>query len=199
MKLYTGSGDRGRTGLFSGERVLKSHPRIEACGDIDELNSILGALASAVYATNPQLRIEIIKIQDHLLHIGAWLSTTPGAPERADIDPVSDLWITFLETAIDRMEKSLPEIKGFIIPGGHLTAAWAHIARSVCRRVERSVVRLIMEIKTHEKNNRSDGGNDRAKETIKTMVYLNRLSDYLFELARFLNQFFNIPETLWKK
>jgi cob(I)alamin adenosyltransferase len=139
MKLYTGIGDRGRTGLFSGERVLKSHPPIEACSDIDELNSILGALAAAVYSTNRGLKEEILKIQDHLLHIGAWLSTTPGSPVRADIDPVSDLWNPFLETAVDRMEKYLPEIKDFIIPGGHKTAAWAHIARSVCRRVERSV------------------------------------------------------------
>ena len=189
MKIYTGSGDKGKTSLLSGERVLKSHPRIEACGDIDELNSFLGVLIAAVPAEKRGIRKDIQRIQTDLLHIGAWLSTTPDAAVRADIEVISEARIAEIEKAIDRMTDSLPELKEFILPGGHLSAAWAHVARAVSRRVERHMVRLV-------------SGADPAARTEadeKALVWINRLSDYLFELARFLNRSFNVPETPWKK
>ncbi len=189
MKIYTGSGDRGKTSLFSGERVLKSHPRIEVCGDIDELNSFLGALIAAVPGEESKLKEEIRRIQTHLLLIGAWLSTTPGSPVQASIETISDTQIASIEDAIDRMEKSLPELKDFILPGGHMAAAWAHVARAVSRRVERHMVRLFSEA----------GAADVSDANSQALVFINRLSDYLFELARFLNRSLNIPETPWIK
>lgn len=189
MKIYTGSGDKGKTSLFSGERVLKSHPRIDVCGDIDELNSFLGALAAAVPDEKSDLKEQIRHIQTDLLHIGAWLSTTPGSPAQADIEAISDHHIAHMEKAIDQMEGSLPELRDFILPGGHLSAAWAHVARAVSRRVERHMVRLFSESDPSEQTDAN----------AKTLVFINRLSDYLFELARFLNRSFNVPETPWKK
>ncbi|RJQ51854.1 MAG: cob(I)yrinic acid a,c-diamide adenosyltransferase [Desulfobacteraceae bacterium] len=188
MKIYTGSGDRGKTSLFSGERVPKSHPRVEACGDVDELNSILGAVAAAAPKRNPELKIEIQQMQALLLQIGAWISTTPGSPGRADIVPISDRHIEFVEKAIDTMEEALPELRDFILPGGHPSAAWAHVARSVCRRLERRMVRLMSE-------NESGGI---ADDDAESLVFINRLSDYLFELARFLNRLHRVQETPWK-
>lgn len=188
MKIYTGSGDRGKTSLFSGERVLKSHPRVEACGDIDELNSLLGAVAAAAPKKTPELRIEIQTIQSLLLQAGALVSTMPDSPGRADLVPISDGHIKFIEEAIDAKEETLPELKEFILPGGHPSAAWAHVARSVCRRLERSMVRLMSE---------SDPGGI-SGDNAKALVFINRLSDYLFELARFLNRTHGVPETPWK-
>jgi len=189
MKIYTGSGDRGKTSLFSGQRVLKSHIRVEACGEIDELNSMLGALASGIRETNPPIVAEIQKIQSCLLHIGAWLSTTPGSSFRSEIEAIPADAILFLEQAIDRMAAELPELKDFLLPGGHPSAAWSHVARAVCRRVERHVVRLVSETESP----------DGSRSGATPLVFLNRLSDYLFELARFLNQTFNVSETSWKK
>ena len=117
MKIYTGGGDRGKTSLFSGERVNKSDLRVEAYGDVDELASLLGAL-------------------------GAWLAVTPGSPASSELPSISQEHAKGLEAAIDRMEQELPALKDFILPGGHVSAAWAHVARAVCRRAERHVVRL---------------------------------------------------------
>jgi cob(I)alamin adenosyltransferase len=189
MKIYTGGGDRGKTSLFSGERVPKNHPRIDACGDIDELNSALGALTAAVLNRDITVKQELRKIQSHLLQIGAWLSTTPASPARKDIETISVKQIDALEAAIDRLGESLPELKEFILPGGHMSAAWAHMARAICRRVERHMVRIL-----------SDAGQARlSDENGNSLVYINRLSDYLFQLARYLNRTFKVSETPWKK
>jgi len=186
VKIYTGSGDRGRTSLFSGERVPKDHRRIEAYGDLDELNSALGALAAAS-AGQPAVQAELARVQSDLFHLGAWLATTPEAPAAAALEPIDPQRSARLEAAIDRMEEGLPPLKGFILPGGHPSAAWAHLARTVCRRAERRVVGLA-----------ADGGPPAAQEQLqRTIVYLNRLSDFLFVLARHLNRLQGVDDVRW--
>ena len=187
-RIYTGTGDRGRTSLFSGERVPKSFERVEAYGDVDELNSILGILAGVLPEEISELGEEIQQFQSDLLHVGAWLATTPGSPFSTALIEIGDKQISRLEEAMDRMEENLPTLRSFIIPGGHGSAAYAQMARTVCRRAERHVVRLITE--GHESHAESLGG---------VIIFLNRLSDYLFVFARYCNQMMGVPDTLWKK
>lgn len=186
MKIYTGSGDRGKTSLFSGERVTKAHERIEAYGDLDELNSCIGALAAAV-PDQPSVQAELTAVQSDLFGIGAWLATLPGSPAAAALVPLDPARSRALEVAIDRMEEELPRLRGFILPGGHPTAAWAHLARTVCRRTERRVVAL------------AAGEPPEADSPLEgAIVYLNRLSDYFFVLARHLNRTRGIEDVPWK-
>jgi cob(I)alamin adenosyltransferase len=187
MKIYTGTGDRGTTSLFSGERVSKSHVRIEAYGDVDELNAVLGVLVATLPQGQAELAEEIQQIQSDLLHIGAWLATTPASPSLDVLEKITAAQITSLELAIDRLEEELPALRGFIIPGGHISAAWAHVARTVCRRAERHVVRL------------SEESSENQAALREVIVYLNRLSDYLFVLARYCNQIAGVADILWKK
>ena len=140
MKVYTGTGDKGTTSLFSGERIEKDDERIDAYGNIDELNSILGGLIASISQDNIALLDELHIIQSELLHIGAWLATTPGSPATKHLKIITSESGKVLEQAIDKMDEDLPPLKGFILPGGHPSAAWAHIARTVCRRAERSVI-----------------------------------------------------------
>lgn len=188
MKIYTGSGDRGKTSLFSGERLSKNHIRVEAYGDVDELNSCLGVLAAALDPCAPS-RAELQEIQSILLVIGAWLSTTPQSSSAAELEAFNDESIRKLEAAIDHMELSLTPLKGFIIPGGHMAAALAHVARTVCRRAERHVVAM---------SDTLMGGNMPESYQL-LLVYLNRLSDYLFVLARYCNHAAGVKDLLWKK
>ena len=185
MKIYTGSGDRGKTSLFSGERVSKGDLRIEAYGDVDELNAMLGALAAAGPAEAPGLGEEIQRIQSDLFHIGAWLATTPDSPSAHMLERLSEDAARLLEADIDRMEEGLPALRGFILPGGHGAAAWAHVARTVCRRAERRVVRLA-DRESH------------AEPLAAVLVYLNRLSDYLFVLSRHINRIAAVEDIFWK-
>ena len=189
MKLYTGAGDRGMTSLFSGERVGKSHFRVTANGDLDELNSFLGALAAVLAGDHPELVEEIQHIQAHLLNIGAWLATTPDSPSVAFLEEISPEPTKAIESAIDKMEKDLPALKGFILPGGHISAAWAHLARTVCRRAERQVARLLEQ----------SGEGNSAERLLPALAYLNRLSDYLFVLARYCNRLHGLSDIPWKK
>lgn len=189
MKIYTGSGDRGKTSLFSGERVTKSHERIEAYGDVDELNSVLGAIVASLPEEETNLIQEIQNIQSDLLHVGAWLATTSESPSLKLIEEITDDHINALEQAIDRMDEKLPPLKDFILPGGHISAAWAHLARTICRRAERHVVRLAA---TPEENKLTD-------QLRGVLVFINRLSDYLFVLARYCNRIRGVPDTVWKK
>lgn len=189
MKIYTGSGDRGKTSLFSGERVSKSDQRVEAYGDVDELNSFLGGLVAALPPEEAEVAEELQQIQSVLLHIGAWLAVTPGSPVSEELEEVSREHSKVLEEAIDRMEESLPALKDFILPGGHISAAWAHVARAVCRRAERHVVRLAT----------ISNEIGESEELRNSIVYLNRLSDYLFVVARHCNRSQGLPDTLWKK
>lgn len=186
MKIYTGTGDKGKTSLFSGERVPKDNVRIDAYGDIDELNSILGALAAHL-SNQPELIEELRQIQSTLMQISAWLATTPDSALIESLEELTAAQITFLENAIDRLGQGLPVLNSFILPQGHPTAAWAHVARTVCRRSERKVLPLI--------NTRPEG--KAAEQYRKSLVYLNRLSDYLFVLARYCNHIKGVSDKLW--
>jgi len=188
MKIYTGSGDRGKTSLFSGERVAKNNLRTEAYGDLDELNSCLGTLTAALAESHESVA-EIRQIQSDLFHIGACLATTPGSPSAAALEAFDEQKSRYLETAIDRMDQHLPPLKGFILPGGRMTAALAHVARTVCRRAERHVVGLSEDKTTDQTPN--------AYQAV--LVYLNRLSDYLFVLARYCNHLAGETDILWSK
>lgn len=159
MKLYTRGGDKGETSLIGG-RVLKAHPQIEAMGLLDELNSHIG-LALA-HQTDETLRNQLTKIQHDLFDLGSELMYTQNPPKQVDLMIVSEL-----ETWIDELELKCPELVRFILPGGSLASASLHVARAVCRRVERDLVNL-----------------DVAK---RQLPYYNRLSDYLFTAARFAN------------
>ncbi|HKD37742.1 MAG TPA: cob(I)yrinic acid a,c-diamide adenosyltransferase [Pirellulales bacterium] len=169
MKIYTKTGDRGETGLFGGPRVRKDSPRIEAYGTVDELNAFLG------FARCEPLPAEIdqflSRIQSALFKVGAELATPD--PARHGTSVIGGKEIADLERAIDRFDASLEPLKQFILPGGTRGAAALHVARTVCRRAERRVVALA---------NSADG-----TISVDLIVYLNRLSDLLFVLARAVN------------
>ncbi|MGC9197255.1 MAG: cob(I)yrinic acid a,c-diamide adenosyltransferase [Syntrophobacteraceae bacterium] len=188
MKAYTGKGDQGKTSLYSGERVAKNHPRIEACGDIDELNSVMGALISLLPAARSDLKGQGEHIQSILFVAGAWLSTTPDSPGFATVGSVEKADTEFLERFMEPMEAELPPLKEFILPGGHFSAGLAHMARTVCRRAERHVVILEEEFSTEE-------AQARLMDLVK---FFNRLSSYLFVLARYLNLANGENEACWK-
>lgn len=187
MKIYTGAGDKGMTGLFSGERVPKSHIRIDAVGDLDELNSFLGALEVLLSEDQPLLLEEVRRIQSHLFQMGAWLATAPGSSLDL-LEEIGSEPIMALESAIEVMERELPVLKGFILPGGHRTAALAHVVRTVCRRAERKVVNLL---------DPTDDGKS-SQQLLQISAYLNRLSDFLFVLARYCNRLVGVPDIMWK-
>ena len=188
MKIYTGTGDRGRTSLFSGERIPKSNDRIEAYGDVDELNSVIGALIASLGDTDTRLLEELQQIQSDLFAIGAWLATTPGASAAESLRPLTADPIARLEAAVDRMEAGLDRLTRFILPGGHPTAAWAHVARTVCRRAERRLVAL----KPDGPHSAGDPNHGYA------LVFLNRLSDYFFVMARHCNKIHKVADKTWE-
>jgi cob(I)alamin adenosyltransferase len=181
MKTNVGSGDRGMTSLLSGERVPKSHARIEACGDLDELASALGAFAAALDGELAPLASQVHAIQGELLHIGAWIGTEPGTAAAATLAGFAPGPLEGLESSIGRMEEGLPPLTSFLLPGGSPAAAWAHVARTVCRRAERRVVRL-----------------DQSKLPPDIVPYLNRLSTWLYVAARHCNRIRGIAETPWR-
>ena len=188
MKVYTGTGDKGKTSLFSGERLLKSDRRIDAYGEIDELNSFIGAVKASWEINEPELDAEIDRIQEWLLDAGAWMATTPGSGSAAHLAPFTEAPAASLEQAVDAMSGQLPELKAFILPQGPLSAANAHIARTVCRRVERRVISFA----------RDEQADQPVTDTLRhILVFLNRLSDYLFVLARYLNKQHGVDEPLW--
>ena len=178
MKIYTKTGDDGTTSLFSGGRVNKANLRVVAYGTVDELNSALG-LARA-FNPSPQTGEWLARVQNQLFHLGADLATPLDA--KADwVVRVKVEEVAWLETSIDQMTAALPELKNFILPGGTPSAAQIHVGRTICRRAERTVVGLAEVEKI----------NDQAR------MYLNRLSDWLFTLARWENQQAGISEELW--
>ena len=189
MKIYTGTGDRGKTSLFSGERVTKSDRRIEAYGDVDELNSLLGALVADLPEKNLGIADRLHQIQTDLFQLSSILAITPDSPAMDSLEEITDSQITDMEQIIDQLDAQLPALSGFILPGGHPTAAWAHICRTVCRRTERHVARL---------SDDYDEGKA-AQQFQLALVYLNRLSDYLFVLARYCNHIQGVSDTLWKQ
>lgn len=189
MTIYTGTGDRGKTSLFSGERVAKSDGRIEAYGDVDELNSLIGALTAGLTEVNPDLAGRLQKIQADLFKLSAILAVTPDSPAMASLEEMTDSQIAALERTIDQLDGQLPNLSGFILPGGHPTAAWAHICRTVCRRAERKLTRISDEYVQGKA----------ARQFQLALIYLNRLSDYLFVVARYCNHTQGVSDTLWKQ
>lgn len=179
MKIYTKTGDKGLTSLFGGKRVPKHHLRIEAYGTVDELNSYIGLIR------DQKIDVEtfniLIEIQDRLFTLGSMLATEPGN-EKVKVPQLFEYDITLLENEIDKMNETLPEMRSFVLPGGHQTVSFCHVARCVCRRAERLTVHLA------------------EVETVNELVvkYLNRLSDYLFVLSRKLTQDNNATEIPWK-
>jgi cob(I)alamin adenosyltransferase len=189
MKIYTQTGDHGKTSLLSGERVSKSHIRIKAYGSVDELNASLGVLHSMLPDGSDPMLPPLKEIQSDLFHIGALLAATPGSDVVARLTPVGPDRTGRLEHLIDHMQASLPELKAFILPGGHPAAAWAHVARTVCRRAERDVIELAAAPESM--------GADPENLT-PVITYLNRLSDYLFVAARFLNHRNGRADVIWR-
>ncbi|WP_422348566.1 cob(I)yrinic acid a,c-diamide adenosyltransferase [Flagellimonas sp.] len=179
MKIYTKTGDKGTTALFTGKRVPKHHIRIESYGTIDELNSFLGLLRDQDMDGHTKDVLSLI--QNKLFTVGAILATEPTKENRLKIPRISDEDIHLLEKEMDYMNEELPEMTHFILPGGHTTVSYCHIARTVCRRAERMISYL------HE--------NDPVPESL--LSYINRLSDYLFVLARKLSKELQAEEVKW--
>jgi cob(I)alamin adenosyltransferase len=179
MKVYTKKGDDGSTGLIGGTRVSKGHLRIDSYGTVDELNSWVGLVHSSEIPTN--CRDLLIEVQTVLFTIGSHLAADPEK-SRMTLPEITPSSITDLEIAMDTMNEELPEMRNFVLPGGHHVVAQIHIARCVCRRAERGVVRLTE--------------NDAVEPLI--LQYLNRLSDYLFVLSRYASLHLNAPEIPWK-
>jgi cob(I)alamin adenosyltransferase len=178
MKIYTKTGDDGYTSLIGGTRVPKHHLRIESYGTVDELNSYIGLIRDQPIAEHHR---EILKqIQDRLFTIGASLAADPEK-SRMQIPDLHLEDIELLEKEMDDLDEQLPELKHFILPGGSTTVSYCHLARCVCRRAERITVHLATESTVDEKVN----------------VYLNRLSDYLFTLARKVGNEQNVAENQW--
>jgi cob(I)alamin adenosyltransferase len=180
FKIYTKTGDTGETSLFGGRRVLKSNLRVDAYGTVDELNAFTGLLSDNIDFL--QIKSILLEIQHRLFTIGAHLASDPQKQL-----PTPDLLSTdidLLEQEMDRMDAVLPELRQFILPGGHSSVSHAHVCRTICRRAERIVIAL------------SSSG-----ETVDEQVvqYLNRLSDYFFILARYLAHELGIEEHKWNK
>ena len=185
MKIYTKTGDKGNTSLFGGTRVPKHHIRIEAYGTLDELNSWIGLIRDQEIDTHTK---EILmKIQGDLFIIGAVLATDPeketlkSGKKRLNIARIEEKDIEFMEKEIDAMNEALPPMTHFILPGGHTTVSFCHITRTLCRRAERLATHLF--------------DNEPFDELV--LAYINRLSDYLFVLARKLANDLNSDEIKW--
>lgn len=179
MKIYTKTGDNGQTSLVGGTRVSKTELRIEAYGTIDELNSYVGLLRDQEVNND---RKDILKeIQDRLFTIGSILASEPEQTKKR-IPDLHESDIDLLEMEMDKMDENLEPMRFFILPGGHPSVSFGHLARTVCRRAERIVLRLAQESEVNE----------------RVIKYLNRLSDYLFVLCRMMIKDLNIEEISWK-
>lgn len=185
MKIYTKTGDKGSTALFGGSRVPKHHIRIESYGTVDELNAHLGMIRDQI--GDEHLKKTIIRIQDRLFIIGAMLATDPkrailkSGKQRLDITRIEQADVSLLEQEIDAMNEALPPMTHFVLPGGHPSVSSCHIARCVCRRAERITTAL----------------NDNEPVDEIVLQYLNRLSDFLFVVARKLTQDLQVEEIQW--
>lgn len=181
MKIYTKTGDKGKTSLIGGTKVLKSHTRIESYGTMDELNSHIGLCRDLISIT--EIRDVLKEIQDRLFTIGSALACGPEKETKLKIPDLKESDVTFLEDEMDRMDLELEPLQYFIMPGGHPTVSHLHIARCVCRRAERLVVDLLM----------SDDDHDSL-----VVKYINRLSDYLFTLSRYMAKELKAEEIAWR-
>jgi cob(I)alamin adenosyltransferase len=179
LRIYTKTGDKGETSLIGGTRLPKHHIRIEAYGNVDELNSWIGLLRDQPIEAHS---IEILlEIQDRLFTLGSLLASDPDKVIKMKLPEVKEEDILLLEKEIDAMEEKLPVMQSFVLPGGNQIISYCHIARCVCRRAERSVLHV--------------AANEKVEELI--YKYLNRLSDYLFVLSRKLAHDLKAPETPW--
>ena len=182
MAIYTKTGDKGETGLANGQRISKADARIEAYGTVDELNSWIGLLRAGVTVSGERLAVsgekltvsgeQLAWIQNRLFNLGAALSLAPG-------EWIGEADVKQLEAWIDAMQAEVPPMRAFILPAGNETMARCHVSRTICRRAERRMIAL--------------GCDDIA------MQFMNRLSDYLFVLARYVGHTDNVPEEAWKK
>lgn len=179
IRIYTKTGDKGETSLIGGTRLPKHHIRIEAYGNVDELNSFVGVVRD--HQADDAISKVLIEIQDRLFTIGSLLAADPEK-NKMKLPEVKEEDIVYLEKQIDEMDAELPEMKSFVLPGGHPVVSFCHVARCVCRRAERAVLKL--------------AENEKVDEII--YKYLNRLSDYLFVLSRKLTKDFQAEETPWK-
>ncbi len=180
FKIYTKTGDLGKTSLIGGTKVLKSHLRIETYGTVDELNSYIGLCNDLI--TDNHCKVVLKEVQDRLFTIGSSLACDPDKEPLMKIPDLLEADILFLEKDIDRMMEILPPMKFFILPGGHPTVSTLHVARCVCRRAERICVQL------QEENIFVDP---------LVIKYLNRLSDHLFTLSRYIAHLLDVPEAPW--
>lgn len=180
-RIYTKTGDKGATSLIGGTRISKAHLRIESYGTVDELNAYIGLCKDVL--KDQQSRDMLMKIQEDLFVIGALLACDPGKEIKMQLPDISEKDIALLEMAIDRMDAALPAMKNFILPGGDPAVSYLHIARCVCRRAERCCVRL---------------SDEAGEEHGLLLQYLNRLSDYLFVLARYTGQLLGIADIPWR-
>ncbi len=179
MKIYTKAGDRGKTSLLGGSIVPKDHPRLEACGTVDELNSMLGLLRDQV--PDKGMEKTLLIIQDRIMTGSAILSDERMESE-SGIPRIKEEDILFLEKKIDEMNQVLEPLRHFILPGGHTIVSYCHMTRAICRRAERQVVKFIKD----------------SRQLALFAKYLNRLSDFLFVQARKIARDFNIEEILWQ-
>ena len=180
-KIYTKTGDKGTTSLIGGTKVSKSHHRIEAYGTVDDLNSYIGLCRDLL--SDERSRKALLEIQDRLFTIGSSLACDPIKEPKMRIPDFKETDINFLESEIDYMNELIPAMKSFVLPGGHVIVSQLHIARCVCRRAERSCVRLEVE----------------SLEVAPVLLkYLNRLSDYLFILCRYTTYQLKANEIPWK-
>lgn len=181
FKIYTKTGDLGKTSLIGGTKVLKSHLRIESYGTVDELNSYIGLVND--HLLDKHSKIILKEIQDRLFTIGSSLACDPVKEPLMKIPDLKEADILLLEDEIDKMNETLPEMKSFILPGGNIAVSTVHVARCICRRAERICVHLQQE--------------DIFVDPL-VIKYLNRLSDYLFILARYTGHLLGVEEIPWK-
>lgn len=181
FKIYTKTGDKGSTSLIGGVRVPKSHIRIESYGTVDELNSYLGMVRDM--ANNTLITDWIHEVQDRLFTIGSVLATNPDKEVKMKLPDLHEADVIFLEQKIDEMNEVLPEMRSFILSGGNLAASTTHVARCICRRAERLCV-----------------GMQQDNQVVPDMIvqYLNRLSDFLFVLARYIAHINGVEDTPWR-
>ena len=179
-KIYTKTGDKGETSLIGGTRVPKYHDRIEAYGTLDELNSFVGYLRDQL--TDDHVRDVLLKIQENLFTAESLLATDPDKEMKRLLPFLSEPDVVILEKEIDAMNEHLPVITSFILPGGHPLVSLCHVCRTICRRGERIIIKLAADTKVDD----------------ILVKYINRLSDYLFVLARELAFVHNIPDLPWK-
>jgi cob(I)alamin adenosyltransferase len=179
MKIYTKAGDRGTSTLLGGNIVPKDHPRLEACGTLDELNAWIGLVRDQL--ADEKMRDTLQKIQDRIM-VGSTILANEKTDASVAIPELHEKDIGYLEMEIDRMDKLIKPLQSFILPGGHTTVSYCHLARTTCRRAERCSVKFVKH----------------SEQTRILVKYLNRLSDYLFTLARKIAMDLNIEEIIWQ-